>query len=157
MQLRERAAWQRELEAERASAAQRTEALQRAQEHIDGLEERLFDLEGKVGGRGVAAMEARVEEMIVKVRNPDSKFRQPQGRFRHIQAKCFSLSLGDFGQREEERRAALADKPRRDCDAHRVQGLEAMAALDYDGAVHHFRVGVRSNRRHCWRLVHDHM
>ena len=50
-----------------------------------------------------------------------------------------------MGQREEERRAALADKPRRDCDAHRVQGLEAMAALDYDGAVHHFRVGVRSN------------
>ena len=71
VQLRERAAWQRELEAERANAAQRTEALQRAQEHIDGLEERLFDLEGKVGGRGVAAMEARVEEMIVKVRNPD--------------------------------------------------------------------------------------
>ena len=108
VQLRERAAWQRELEAERANAAQRTEALQRAQEHIDGLEERLFDLEGKVGGRGVAAMEARVEEMIVKVRNPDSKLRQPQGRFRHIQAKCFSLNLGikiwDSGRRSGVRR-----------------------------------------------------
>ena len=45
-------------QAERANAAQRTEALQRAQEHIDGLEERLFDLEGKVGGRGVAGKRA---------------------------------------------------------------------------------------------------
>ena len=88
-------------QAERANAAQRTEALQRAQEHIDGafqrfararlsfkkktdesgvrrkprrvllhfekslfhagLEERLFDLEGKVGGRGVAGTTTQIQ------------------------------------------------------------------------------------------------
>lgn len=44
--------------------------------------------------------------------------------------------------RETERLAALADKPRRDAEDLRTQGLEAMAALDYGRACDCFRAAL---------------
>ena len=137
---------------ERANAAQRTEALQRAQEHIDGLEERLFDLEGKVGGRGVAAMEARVEEMIVKVRNPDSKLRQPQGRFNHILQPEFG-GFGDSGRRSGVRRwrtSRGATATRTACKGWRQWRRWTTTTPCTTSAWAYAATGIA-----CWRLVHD--
>ena len=114
--LRDRTAWQSELQLERDRADKYGAALERATEQIEALENRLFVLENKVGDRALETMERDLETVILN--------------------------------RETERLAALADKPRRDAEDLRAQGLEAMAALDYSRACEYFRSGLSLSTKH---------